>query len=91
MYKEYGSLLEKRRDRVIAVLLGLKERELDQYLPVEAQRKFRKALLDEVNGLVELGCDLLRSVDTGNDVSNDYFRQLIEEIHSATVAGNGDA
>lgn len=83
-------LLAKRRDRVIAIILGMKERECDRYLPPAVQSKFRKVVLDQVNEFYELVVDLIRSVDTGDVVLNDLWMQKVDEIHAA-VMGNDHA
>jgi hypothetical protein len=78
-------LLAKRRDRVIAIILGTKERDCDQYLPKEAQAKLRKVVLDQVNEFYELTCDVLRSCDTDSMVMNDLYLQRLDEIHEVIV------
>lgn len=83
-------LLAKRRDRVIATILGMKERDCDRYLPKDAQVKLRKVVLDQINEFYELTCDVLRSLDTDDIVMNDLWLQKLDEIH-AVVIGNGHA
>lgn len=80
-------LLAKRRDRVIAVILGCKERECDQFLPPEAQARLRKVVLDELNMFTDLAIDL--AATKSNDfVVNELFHRKLDEIHEAVV-GNG--
>lgn len=81
-------LLAKRRDRVIAIILGMKERDCDQYLPRDVQTKLRKVVLDQINEFYELTCDILRSLETDDVVMNDLWVQKLDEIH-AVVTGNG--
>ncbi len=79
--------LNKRRDRTIAVILGFKERECDEYLPPEVSLKLRKAILDGINDLNDLACDLIGSSD-GYTV-NELWLEKLKEIHEAVVSSNG--
>ncbi len=83
-----GELLAKRRDRVIAIVLGVKERECDQHLPPEVQAKLRKVVLDQMNEFCELALDLLRS-ESGSGIVNEHFLEKLDAIHAAVV-GNGN-
>lgn len=84
MTESHKELLNKRRDRVIAIILGVKERECDEYLPPEVSAKLRKVVLDQVNELCDLASDLLRSEPEAT-VVNEIFLQKLEEIHEAVV------
>lgn len=80
-------ILAKRRDRAIAIVLGVKERECDRFLPPQAQTKLRKVVLDQLNDLHELAMDLIRSLDSNTDaVINEVWLQKIDEIHDAVVS-----
>ena len=81
-------LLRKRRDRAIAIVLGVKERECDRHLPPEAQARMRKVILDQLNEFYDLCLDVMRSLDTGDVTLNSLYLEKLDEIHSATV-GNG--
>lgn len=86
------ALLERRRNRAIAIVLGVKEREMDPYLTQSLRDKLRKVVLDQFNDYHETVLDVLRSVDVGEDISlNQYYFDLIEELHKTLVAvGNSD-
>lgn len=71
-------ILENRRNRVIATILGFKENEVDQYLPKDVSMALRKAILDQVNDLTNLAFDLM----TPDSVTiNEAYLQKIDEIH----------
>lgn len=79
-------ILAKRRDRAIAIVLGVKERECDKFLPQPAQTKLRKVVLDQMNDLHEIALDLIRSLDSNSEaVINELWLQKIDEIHDAVV------
>jgi hypothetical protein len=77
-------LLEKRCRRSIAVILGVKEREVDEYLPKDAQMKLRKVVMDQLNDFCALATDILESTSDGV-VLNDIWLQKIDEVHRAVV------
>lgn len=78
-------LMGRRRDRAIAIILGVKERECDQHLPDQASQKLRKAVLDQLNEFHELCVDLLRSVDTGGSVVNEVYLAKMDEVIAAVL------
>lgn len=64
-------ILKRRRDRSIAIILSLKEREIDpllEQLPSgkRASQALRKVVLDQINDLYQLALDIASSseVDT---------------------------
>jgi hypothetical protein len=73
-------ILAKRRDRVIAIILGVKERECDKFLNPQASSKLRKVVLDQVNDYHDLCCDLIRSLDTDEVVLNEIFVDRLDMI-----------
>lgn len=75
-------LLAKRRDRAIAIILGVKERECDKHLPQEAKSKLRKVILDQTNEMYELCLDVMRSLDTGDVVLNEVYLDKLDEVHA---------
>ena len=89
-----NDVLARRRDRGIAIILGMKERECDKYLSKEASGKLRKAILDQFNEFYEICVDVMRSLDTGEVVLNEHYVDRIEEklaeLHRALVSSNGD-
>jgi hypothetical protein len=66
-------LLARRRDRAIAIILGVKERECDPYLPEEASRKLRKVVLDQFNEFSALVEDI---ADSGVVLNQEYLAKL---------------
>jgi hypothetical protein len=55
-------ILKKRRDRTIAIILGLKEREVDPLLLEEpggsrASAMLRKVILDQINDFYDMALD----------------------------------
>jgi len=84
-------ILAKRRDRAIAVILGVKEREVDPILNRdprgrEVSSKLRKVVLDQINELHELTQDMLKSMATSGDVVlNDVYLEMLARIHDAVV------
>jgi hypothetical protein len=77
-------LLDKRCRRAIAVVLSLKESEVDKYLPPEVQQRLRKVILDQFNDLSALATDLLDSLER-DSVVNELWLERIEQIHAAVV------
>lgn len=88
----FKTILAKRRDRCIAVILGVKESECDEYLPPEAKAALRKVVLDTVNDYFDLCLDLMRSLETEEPgfVVNELYLQMIDDIHEAVVGGNSN-
>lgn len=86
-------LINRRRDKAIAAILGVKEREADPHLPEGAKRALRKVVLDQLNDLVGLVQDLVGALTTAQDdtvVLNELYLTKIAEIHEAvTTNGNG--
>ena len=82
-------LLEKRRNRGIAIILGVKERECDTHLPRDASQKLRKVVLDQMNEFHDLVNDILDSVDHGDVVLNEEWLRKLDEMHQALVPTNG--
>lgn len=86
-------LINRRRDKAIAAILGVKEREADPHLPEGARRALRKVVLDQLNDLTGLVADLVAALTTAQDdtvVLNELYLTKIAEIHEAVTAnGNG--
>lgn len=83
------SILDRRKNKAIAIVLGVKEREVDAYLPSGVQDKLRKVVLDQFNEYHELVLDVMKSFDTGEVVLNGHYLDLIEELHSRVVGDGG--
>ena len=81
------AVLARRRDRAIAIILSVKEREVDAMLRSlpggrDASDALRKVVLDQVNELADLASDLVQA-HSGAVVFNEYFRERLEEIYEA--------
>jgi hypothetical protein len=81
-------LLRKRRDRAIAIVLGLKERECDQYLPPQVSVKLRKVILDQMNDLYDTCLDLLGASDDGGVILNEVYLRKIDDLHELLVTND---
>jgi hypothetical protein len=86
-------LINRRRDKAIAAILGVKEREADPHLPPDVRRALRKVVLDQLNDLSGLVGDLVGALTTAQDgtvVLNELYLRKIAEIHEAvTTTGDG--
>lgn len=82
-------MLARRRDRAISIVLNVKERECDSYLPKEASSRLRKVVLDQLNDLVDFALDVCASLDTGEVVLNEVYLSKLNDIHDAVVANGG--
>lgn len=89
MQEVLNDVIARRRDRAIATLLGVKEREVDRYLPPEVRALLRKAILDQLNDFHSLVVDVMRSLDTGEVVLNDLYMEKIDQLHEVVVGRNG--
>jgi len=78
-------MLAKRRDRAIAAILGVKERECDPYLPPQVSTRLRKAVLDQLNDYHDLCVDLTRSFDQSDVVLNECYLDKIDALHDGMV------
>lgn len=77
-------LLERRRNRAIAIVLGVKERECDMSLSAAASQKMRKVILDQMNDFCDLACDVLESLSADSGVVlNEHYLEKIDEIHAS--------
>lgn len=83
------SIMERRRNKAIAVILGMKEREVDPHLPNHLREKLRKVVLDQVNDYHELCLDVIRSLDTGEVTLNEVYLEMISDLHEAVVTNGG--
>lgn len=76
-------LIARRRDRAIAIVLSVKERECDEFLPDEASRKLRKAVLDQFNDLYGFCVDLLHSAEPVTPVVNLEYLERLDALTAA--------
>jgi len=86
-------VLHRRKQRCIATILGIKEREVDEFISAETQAKLRKVILDEINDFYDIALDLLNSVDNGNVTINQLWLDKLDELYNHvvvnTVSSNG--
>lgn len=69
-----NSLIEKRKNRAIAIILSMKDRECDPYLSDDAQYKMRKVILDQINELFEYTTDIIDALTSGQEIAvNEYY------------------
>ncbi len=68
-----SDVLARRRDRALAIILSLKERECDPHLPREASQKLRKVVLDQFNEFYDLCVDVMKSLDDGDITLNAHY------------------
>lgn len=89
-------ILKKRRDRAIASILNVKEREVDPLLRREpggdqAARALRKVVLDQLNDFYDIALDIASSGEADRYEFNAIvWERRLNEIHQA-VTGNGTA
>jgi len=83
MQQALETMLKKRRDRSIATILGIKERECDPHLPEHAKKVLRKVILDQFNDFYEVVLDVAASLDTGEVTLNEHYLAKIDQIHDA--------
>lgn len=81
-------MLSRRRDRSIAIVLSIKERDCDGHLPRDASAKLRKVVLDQFNELADFAIDVCNSLDTGDVVLNEVWLGKLDEIHQVVVNGS---
>lgn len=91
MQQSLVDFLHRRKQRAIASIMSVKEREIDPLLPDHVQRKLRKVILDQVNGLYEALFDVAASLDTGEVALNEDYLRKIDELHAAIVDAGEDA
>jgi len=78
-------MLARRRDRAISIVLGLKEKECDQFLTKESSMKLRKVILDQMNELADFAIDVCNSLDTGEIVLNEKYLHKLDELYETVV------
>lgn len=87
MQDALADLLKRRRDRAIAIILSIKERECDSYLPRETRIKLRKVVLDQLNEFYDVAVDIMLSLDPEETVHfNEVWLDKIDEIHRHIVS-----
>jgi hypothetical protein len=87
-------ILKKRRDRAIAIVLSIKEREVDPVLGNtdagrHASRILRKVVLDQLNDFCDLALDVAGSGEAQTfEFNPEVWLRKINEIHRVVM--NGD-
>jgi hypothetical protein len=93
-------ILKKRRDRTIAIILSVKEREVDPLLSqmpggTRASHLLRKGILDTINDFYDMALDVASSGEARNfefnpEVWGPRIEGRLDDIHRAVVSlGNG--
>jgi hypothetical protein len=88
-------ILKKRRDRAIAIVLSIKEREVDPILDDmpggrDASRALRKVVLDQLNDFCDLALDVAGSGDAMNfEFNPEVWARKINDIHHAVMSNGG--
>ena len=86
-------ILRKRRDRDIAIVLNVKEREVDPLLTHEgggthASRLLRKVVLDQFNDFCDLALDVTASGEASQfEFNAAVWDRKINEIYRAVTNG----
>jgi hypothetical protein len=93
-------ILKKRRDRSIAIILGVKEREIDPLLDQEpggrrASTLLRKVVLDQINDFCDLALDVANSGEAPKFEFNPdiWMRRIdgrLDELQGAVNDLNGN-
>jgi len=84
-------ILKKRRDRAIAIVLSIKEREVDPQLADTdagraASRAMRKVVLDQLNDFCEIALDVAASGDVPNfEFNPEVWMRKINDIHHVVM------
>lgn len=87
-------ILRKRRDRAIAIIMKVKEREIDPLLLQEpggaqASRLLRKVVLDQVNDFYDIALDVASSGEADKfEFNPEVWESRINAIYEA-VTRNG--
>lgn len=85
-------ILKKRRDRAIAIVLSVKEREVDAILTDipggrAASKAMRKVVLDQINDFCDLALDVAGSSDVATfEFNPEIWLRKINEIHRAVTS-----
>jgi hypothetical protein len=85
----YQELLRRRKDRACAIILSVKEREVDPFLESQTSEKLRKVVLDQVNEFYEVVRDVVAALEDGSVEFNELWLDRLGEIYEAVVNGRG--
>jgi hypothetical protein len=78
-------LIEKQMKRTLAAILGMKDREIDPYLPADVSARFRSLVLEKMNDFQDVVVDIIEALDDDSVSLNEHWLAKIGEIHRATV------
>jgi hypothetical protein len=81
----YQDLIRRRKDRACAIILSVKERDVDPHLEAAVSDKLRKVVLDQLNEFHDVVRDVIAALEDGSVVFNDLWLQRMEEIYEAVV------
>lgn len=87
MNEAIKSLLNRRKNRMIATILGAKEDYCDDFVPLDNAEQLRKVILDQINDYCELCTDLLKSIDSDSVIVNEEFLDTLYQIKDAVTNG----
>lgn len=90
MQEVLTDFLQRRKNRAIASIMSVKERECDTSLSAMQSQKLRKVILDQLNEFHATCVDVMSSLDTGEVVLNEEYLAKLDEVH-AVITRNGDA
>lgn len=76
----------KKRDKICAIILSVKDKQCNQYLTDESSVALRKVVLDQVNDFCDYALDLIEASET-DDILNELIFK-IDDIHKK-VSGVG--
>ena len=76
-------LLQKRKDKGIAIILGVKDSQCNEYLPEDVADALRKVILDQFNDYADLCGDLLNSYSSDSIILNEHYLKKLDDIHEA--------
>ena len=88
MNSPYSKLIDKRKDRVIAIILAFKDRELDQFLPDELSSRLRKIVLDQINDFCDFCVDIVGRTESNNIPNEHYFVRLEKKLEELFINNN---
>jgi hypothetical protein len=92
-------ILKRRKDKAVAIILTVKERDVDRILRQhpggeEASRQLRKVILDQINDFYDIALDVASSADaTDYEFNPEVWVPRVDaqlaEIRSLVGGGNG--
>lgn len=80
-------LIQQHAGKAIRQILTVKDAEVDEYLPPDVARRFRKTVMDAVNRLADVCCVIADGEREGTMVNVLAIEQL-SEIYRAVVGGD---